>query len=137
MFNPDPSAYLPHRPPFLFIDTILALEPGVAATGEFTVTAGGYFPPILLVEAMAQLGGIAAGAQEGEGGVLAAFERVVLPAEVRPKARFSVYSRIVRNFGRLIQVEGEVREDGKVIASAILTLGKSHFGKGRLPGFIG
>jgi 3-hydroxyacyl-[acyl-carrier-protein] dehydratase len=122
LFDPDPTAYLPHRPPFLFIDRLLALEPGVAATGEFAVTAGGYFPPLLLVEAMAQLGGIAAGQQGGEGGVLAALSRVELPAAVRPEARFSVCSRVVKTFGRLIQVEGEVREDGLVIACATLTL---------------
>ena len=125
LFNPDPCAYLPHRPPFLFIDTILALEPGVSATGVFAAAAGGYFPPLLLVEAMAQLGGIAAGQQKGEGGVLAALGRVDLPEAVRPEARFIVCSRIVKVFGRLIQVEGEVREvqdKGAVVALATLTL---------------
>jgi len=122
LFNPEPSAYLPHRAPFLFIDRITALEPGVAATGEFAVSAGGYFPPLLLVEAMAQLGGIAAGQQEGEGGVLAALGRVELPAAVGSHARLSVTTRVVKVFGRLIQVDGEVREDGEVIASATLTL---------------
>ena len=121
-FNPDPTAYLPHRPPFLFIDRLLALEPGVAATGEFTVTAEGYFPPLLLVEAMAQLGGIAAGQRQGEGGVLAALGRVELPASVGLNARFLVRARLVKSFGRLIQVEGEVREDGETIACATLTL---------------
>jgi len=71
---------------------------------------------------MAQLGGIAAGRREGEGGVLAALGRVELPAAVTPGARLSVTSRIVKNFGRLVQIEGEVREDDKVIASAIITL---------------
>ena len=123
LFDPDPTAYLPHRPPFLFVDRVTALEPGVSAAGEFTVTAEGYFPPLLLVEAMAQLGGIAAGQHKGEGGVLAALSRVELPAAVGPQARLSVRSRIVKVFGRLIQVEGEVREDGKVVATAILTLG--------------
>ena len=122
LFNPDPSAYLPHRTPFLFVDRVISLEPGVAATGEFTVTAGGYFPAVLLVEAMAQLGGIAAGQREGEGGVLAAVVRAELPATAGPGRRYRVCSRIVRTFGRLIQVKGEVLEEGMLIASATFTL---------------
>jgi 3-hydroxyacyl-[acyl-carrier-protein] dehydratase len=122
LFNPDPCAYLPHRPPFLFIDRIVALEPGVAATGEFAVTGERYLPPLLLVEAMAQVGGIAFGQKEGEGGVLAALEKVELPAVV-PRSRLLVHSRIAKSFGRIVRIEGEVLEDGKVVASAILTLG--------------
>ncbi|HEY5512156.1 MAG TPA: hydroxymyristoyl-ACP dehydratase [Geomonas sp.] len=95
----------------------------MGATGEFAVPAGcGYFPPLLLVESMAQLGGIAAGQHQGEGGVLAALVRVGLPAVVEPGSSFSVCSRIVKAFGRLVLIEGEVREDGKVIACATLTL---------------
>jgi 3-hydroxyacyl-[acyl-carrier-protein] dehydratase len=101
---------------------VTALEQGVAATGEYAVSAEGYFPPLLLVEAMAQIGGIAAGQQEGEEGVLAALTRVQLPAGVLPKARLVVSSRVVKKFGRLIQVEGEVLQDGNSIASATLTL---------------
>ena len=122
LFNPDPSAYLPHRPPFLFIDKVIHLEAGVAATGEFAVGAGGYFPTVLLVEAMAQLGGIAAGQRPGEGGVMAALGRAELPATVGPLGCYRVCSRIVRTFGTLIQVEGEVLLDGRRIASASFTL---------------
>jgi 3-hydroxymyristoyl/3-hydroxydecanoyl-(acyl carrier protein) dehydratase len=71
---------------------------------------------------MGQLGGIAAGQHQGEGGVLAALGRVELPAEVEPGARLSISSRIVKTFGRLVQIEGEVRQGEKVIASATLTL---------------
>jgi 3-hydroxyacyl-[acyl-carrier-protein] dehydratase len=122
LFDPDPSAHLPHRPPFLFLDRVLKLEPGVAATGEVAVTAGGYYPPLLLVESMAQLGGIAAGQRKGEGGSLAALGGVELPASIGSGSRFLVDCRVVKNFGRLILVEGEVREDGKLIAKATLTL---------------
>jgi len=122
LFDPDPSAYLPHRPPFLFIDRLVTLDSGVAATGEFAVSAAGYFPPILLVEAMAQLGGIAAGQRQGEGGVLAALERVELPAAVAPHARLLIYSKVLRSFGGLIQIAGEARQDDTVIASAQITL---------------
>lgn len=94
----------------------------MAATGDLSVTAGGYFPPLLLVEAMAQLGGIASARQEVRGGVLAALKRVVLPAAVRPDARLTVSARIVGSFGRMVQVEGEVHEHGELLASATITL---------------
>lgn len=123
LFNPDPSQYLPHRRPFLLVDRIITLEPGVCATGEVVVTAGcGCFPPVLLLESMAQLGGIAAGQQEGAGGVLAAIERGELPAAVAAGARLLISTRIVKSFGTLHLVEGEVRSEGKVIASATITL---------------
>ena len=68
LFNPDPAAYLPHRDPFLYIDRITALEPGVSATALLQIASDcRTFPPVLLLEAMAQLGGIAAGQQEGGG----------------------------------------------------------------------
>jgi 3-hydroxyacyl-[acyl-carrier-protein] dehydratase len=122
LFNPDPCAYLPHRPPFLFVDRLLSREPGVLARGEYSVAAGGYFPPVLLIEAMAQVAGIAAGQHKGEGGVLAAVDRVKLPPSVTAPVMLSVTSRVTRSFGRLIQLEGEVCVHGTVIASAILTL---------------
>jgi 3-hydroxyacyl-[acyl-carrier-protein] dehydratase len=123
LFNPDPAAYLPHRYPFLCIDRIISLEPGVSATALVQITTGrGVFPPILLLEAMAQVGGIAAGQQEGEGGILAAFERAELPAEVRPGERVSVEVRIVKGFGKLFLVEGTAGVGTTIIAKATLTL---------------
>lgn len=123
LFNPDPAAYLPHRDPFLFIDRISRLEPGVSAAAFLQVSAGcPFFPPILLIEAMAQLGGIAAGQQEGEGGILASFDRVQLPPEVRPGERIMVEANIIKGFGKLFLVEGRAVVGAERVASAQLTL---------------
>ncbi len=63
---------LPHRYPFLLVDKILELEPGKRIVGIKNVTANepffqGHFPGkpimpgVLIVEAMAQVGGVLAG----------------------------------------------------------------------------
>ncbi|MBT0652392.1 hydroxymyristoyl-ACP dehydratase [Geomobilimonas luticola] len=126
LVSPDPAAYLPHRYPFLHLDRIVALEPGVSAVGMVGVTADTLsFPPLLLVEAMAQLGGIAAGQEEGSRGILAALDRVELPETVLPGVRVRVTVRIVKAFGTLFLVEGEAREGERLLARAELTLAVS------------
>ena len=63
---------LPHRPPFLFVDTVLECVPGQRAWGQRTfqpddpVFAGHFpgnalVPGVLLTEALAQIAGVAIG----------------------------------------------------------------------------
>lgn len=67
---PAPADVLPHRPPFLFVDEVLSLEPGVRATGTWRLRGDEWFfpghfpgrptlPGVLMCEAIAQLGAIA------------------------------------------------------------------------------
>jgi len=91
---------LPHRPPFLFVTELTDVEPGRSATGSWTLTGdeaffAGHFPGrptlpgVLMVEALAQLGGVAvladaryAGRMPLFGGIeRARFRRQVLPGE--------------------------------------------------------
>ena len=66
----DPTTCLPHRPPFLFIDEVLAVVPGQSARGRWSLTGeewffGGHFPGrptlpgVLMCEAIAQVGAVA------------------------------------------------------------------------------
>jgi len=75
---------LQHRYPFLLVDRILELEPGKRAVGVKNVTVNeGFFdghfpgnpimPGVLIVEAMAQVGGILLLATTGNEGKLAFF----------------------------------------------------------------
>jgi 3-hydroxyacyl-[acyl-carrier-protein] dehydratase len=93
--------YLPHRPPFLFITDLGVVEPGQSATGSWTLTGdeaffAGHFPGrptlpgVLMVEALAQLGGVAVLADPKYSGKLplfggierARFRRQVVPGDV-------------------------------------------------------
>lgn len=123
LFNPDPGAYLPHRYPFLLLDRVIELEPGVRAVALTTVSASRSFPQVLLIESVAQLAGIATIQQDGEGGFLAAidqaeFSRMPLVGDV-----LTVTARVIKAFGRLFLVEGEVTCGENTLLRVQLMLG--------------
>jgi 3-hydroxyacyl-[acyl-carrier-protein] dehydratase len=96
-----PSDILPHRPPFLFVDELTALEPGVSARGTWKLRGDEWFfaghfpgrptlPGVLMCEAIAQVGAIAVLTDERFAGKLplfggidsARFRRQVGPGDV-------------------------------------------------------
>ena len=67
---PKPVDVLPHRAPFLFVDEITSVVPGVSASGTWHLTGDEWFfsghfpgrptlPGVLMCEAIAQMGAIA------------------------------------------------------------------------------
>lgn len=66
----DPKDWIPHRSPFLLIDRLITIEPGVRASGQWTLTGEEWFfpghfpgrpttPGVLMLEAVAQVGAVA------------------------------------------------------------------------------
>ncbi|HNW77745.1 MAG TPA: 3-hydroxyacyl-ACP dehydratase FabZ [Candidatus Competibacteraceae bacterium] len=137
----DILEYLPHRYPFLLVDRVLAIEPGLSLTGLKNVSYNepffpGHFPQrpimpgVLIVEALAQATGILAFKSEGEkpdhrsmyylvGVDNARFKRPVVPGDqlildVR-------LDRIKRGIGKFF---GEARVDGQLVATAELMCAK-------------
>lgn len=124
LFDPDPAAYLPHRYPFLMLDRLLTLEPGVIATAERQITATpAAYPQAYLLESIAQLGGIASIHEEGEGGFLASIDNAEFEGEVRAGDTLTITARVLKSFGRLALIEGTVTSAGITLARAQLTLG--------------
>jgi 3-hydroxyacyl-[acyl-carrier-protein] dehydratase len=79
-----PSDYIPHRAPFLLVDKMVSIDPGVSAVGQWTLTGDEYFfpghfpgrptlPGVLLVEALAQCAGVSVMADTAYQGRLALF----------------------------------------------------------------
>ncbi len=96
----DPLDWLPHRPPFLLLDRMVSIEPGKRASGLWTLRGDEWFfpghfpgrpttPGVLLLESLAQCGGVAVLADERYTGRLplfggvehARFRRQVVPGD--------------------------------------------------------
>lgn len=126
---------LPHRPPFLLVDRITECEPGQRAAGIKCVTMNepffqGHFPGhpvmpgVLILEALAQTGAVAALSLPENKGKLALFggvknarfKRPVVPGDVLELSCELTAWRSGVGFGK-----GVARVDGKVAAQAELT----------------
>jgi 3-hydroxyacyl-[acyl-carrier-protein] dehydratase len=70
MESKEIQSILPHRYPFLLVDRVTELEPGKRGVGIKNLTGGEWFlngqssyPPALLLESLAQVGGIVLGSK--------------------------------------------------------------------------
>jgi len=128
---------IPHRYPFLLIDSVRDIEPFECATGIKTVTANepcfqGHFPGhpimpgVLIVEAMAQTAAVFVVQSlglESEGKLVyfmsiegAKFRKPVLPGDL-----LQLHVRKLQQRGQVWRFKGEAHVDGKLVAEATIS----------------
>ncbi|OQX82177.1 MAG: hypothetical protein B6D56_00245 [Candidatus Omnitrophica bacterium 4484_70.1] len=125
---------LPHRYPFLLVDKILYLEPGKKAVGIKNVTINDYFfkghfpsrpvmPGVLIIEAMAQVGGILMLADQKNRGKLAYFmaaDKVKFRRTVTPGDQLAIEVICGKIKARTGVVYTKAFVEGKIVAEAEL-----------------
>jgi 3-hydroxyacyl-[acyl-carrier-protein] dehydratase len=123
---------LPHRPPFLLVDRVVALEPGVRLVGWKSVTMNepffvGHFPGkpvmpgVLILEALAQACALLALKSLDVSDKLtylmsidgARFRRPVVPGD-----RLELHVEVVRRKAAIWRQKGTAIVDGQVVAEA-------------------
>lgn len=126
---------LPHRPPFLLVDRIIELEPMKYAVGIKNITMNepqfhGHFPErpimpgVLILEAMAQVGGFALLYPEENRGKLPYFggmDNVKFKRPVIPGDQLVMKSEIVKIRGEFGRVHCEAYVDDKLVAQGDFT----------------
>lgn len=126
----DIQKIIPHRYPFLLVDRIIEIEPMKRAVGIKNVTANeGFFqghfpgqpvmPGVLILEAMAQVGGVAMLYPEENRGKLAYFagmERVKFRKPVVPGDQLRMVAELLKVRGNMGKLWGEAYVDGQVVA---------------------
>jgi 3-hydroxyacyl-[acyl-carrier-protein] dehydratase len=125
---------IPHRYPFLLVDRIEEVEPGVRAVGIKSVTQNepffqGHFPDypvmpgVLIVEAMAQVGAVGVMSLEEYRGKLALFagiDGVRFRRQVVPGDVLTMEVEIVRLKGKIGRGKGRATVGGERVCEAEL-----------------
>lgn len=126
---------LPHRYPMLLVDRVLEIEPGQRIVGLKNVSANepffaGHFPGrpvmpgVLIVEAMAQCGGLLLmeGLERAEEKVIyfLAVDGVKFRRPVVPGDQLRLELELIQGRGRRGRLKGVAKVDGKVAAEATI-----------------
>ena len=127
--------FLPHRYPFLLVDRIIEIEPGIKATGIKNVTFNeGFFqghfpgqpimPGVLIIEAMAQVAGLLAfcsGADAGKTVYFMSIEKAKFRKPVVPGDQLRLEINVLHQRGNVWKFSGNAIVEEKVAAEAEFT----------------
>lgn len=135
--------YLPHRPPFLFVDRVIEIEPGKSLTAIKNVSHNEYFfaghfpkrpimPGVLILEALAQastvLAFVTVGIQPDNKDLylFAALDHVKFRRMVQPGDQLQLKVELAKarqgttEIKRVMKTLGTALVDGKIVCSAEL-----------------
>ena len=129
------EAIIPHRDPFLFLDEVLELEPGVRVLARMSVRGDEWFfpghfpgrpimPGVIMVEALAQAGAVAVLSEEENRGKLALFagiDDVRFKRIVEPGDELELECTLVAVRGPIGKGKATARVDGQLAARGTLT----------------
>jgi 3-hydroxyacyl-[acyl-carrier-protein] dehydratase len=129
---------LPHRYPFLLVDRVLTVETGRYCKALKNVSGNEFFfnghfpehalmPGVLIVEALAQTGGIAIGAGASVGSedsimVFGGIDHARFKRQVVPGDQLILEATLIKNRGNLWIFEGVATVDEKVAVKAEVKL---------------
>ncbi|MCL6627873.1 MAG: 3-hydroxyacyl-ACP dehydratase FabZ [Alicyclobacillus shizuokensis] len=134
LYAEDIRKILPHRYPFFLVDRVTELEPGKRVAGYKLVSANepqfqGHFPEyslmpgVLIMEAIAQLGGVAVLTMPEFAGKLPMFagmDGVRFRGQVRPGDRLDMELTIDRMRGTMGKGQGRALVDGNLVAEGTI-----------------
>lgn len=125
---PLPSDVIPHRDPFLFLDEVTELDPGVSAKGfwipgEDLVFFAGHFPGrptlpgVLMAESIAQLGAYAVlhgGSLAGKIPLFGGLDNAKFRRQVLPGERLDLELTVTRMSARAGKASGSASVNGEI-----------------------
>ncbi len=130
---------IPHRYPFLLVDRIIEINDGVKAVGIKNVTINepffnGHFPDhpvmpgVLIVEALAQVAGIAMFNKEEISekiGLLAGIDNCRFKQQVKPGDQLHLEFEVTRKKGQIVKGKGIARVNEKLVCEAEIIIALS------------
>jgi 3-hydroxymyristoyl/3-hydroxydecanoyl-(acyl carrier protein) dehydratase len=131
-------SFLPHGPSFRFVDELVEMVPGVSATARWTLKGDeafleGHFPGhpllpgVIMIESLAQLGGVLAQSDRGDNPLknvrLTAVRQFKILGSIPPGQTLTIHAKRDAVMPGLVQISGEIlTADGTKLASGSIVL---------------
>ncbi|WP_449603712.1 3-hydroxyacyl-ACP dehydratase FabZ [Paenibacillus sp. Marseille-Q9583] len=123
---------IPHRNPFLLVDSILEINEGKRAVGIKNVTINepyflGHFPDypvmpgVLIVEALAQVGGVAMSNVESNNhkiGLLTGIDNCRFKRQVKPGEQLLLVFDVIRIKGQIVKGKGVATVNNELVCES-------------------